>query len=77
MKMTKTIILSWFLAVILAGCSASPGSLGTLIVEKNIYVLDSDEIKVEYTTQSNQEVIQEMIQDFKDLLDLSIEPKIK
>jgi len=74
--MKKMIILSWCLAVILAGCSITAGSPPIKII-KNVYIIDSDHADVGYKTESSTNSVAEITQDLKDLLDLSLEPKIK
>lgn len=74
--MKKMMILSCFLAVILAGCSITAGSPPIKII-KNIYVIDSDFADIGYKTESATNSVSEITQDLKDLLDLSLEPKIK
>lgn len=49
--MKKTIILSWFMAIILAGCAASPDIV--IYIDKSISVPDSqEEVTIEYETNS-------------------------
>jgi len=75
--MKKMIILSWFLAVILAGCGGiNPGS-PKISITKNVYIIDSDNADIGYSTESSTSNIAEITQDLKDLIDLSLEPKIK
>ena len=50
-KITKTIILSWIFAVILAGCAASPDVW--IYIDKSIHVPNpKSEVKIDYKTSS-------------------------
>jgi len=49
--MKKMIILSWFLAVIMAGCAASPDVM--IFIDKSISVTNPQkEVTIEYETNS-------------------------
>jgi len=57
-------ITAMFLALLLVGCAGSP----RITINKQTYIVDSDNADTTYTTASSNSSVAEIVQDLKDLL---------
>jgi len=62
--------MKWVLlavATLLSACAGSPD----IMIIKNVYVTDSDDVEVTYRTESTSTSVAEIVQDLKDLIKAS------